>query len=938
MKLSTQLMVAMVTLVVGTAAAGVIGYRSVESAVVPVSLERLRMQASGRLGILDIYLQGARGDVLALGAVPVHQRLMRAIAGNGSGPEEQTAKAKWRDDIEGIYAGMLNAKRAIREISLIGTADGGREIVRVDRNGPDGSVRAAPSAELKINSERGYFREAVAKQPGEAFVSPIELALKRGGVIADPHVPVVHAATAIQDGAGRPIGVVVIMFDMRSIFAALCAAVDDHSQVYIVNAAGDFVLHPDGSRAFGFELGIRHRWQDEFPALVTQVGDGDHGAAVTDKADGEKVAVAIEFDRLADTLRVGIIESASYASIMAPAAALRRSDLTAAAVAIAAAILLAIFMARSLTRPLRQITAAVVGFGRGEPIHVPDQAGGEVGILARAFIEMAAEVTDKADALRSKSKIFDKTIESMADGFLIINNQGIAVFANAVCREMFGIEAGLTHQEWNERNLRFRSDGVTPIPFDLTPIGRAMRGENFDNIEVTHRRVGETKLRRLAASGRVLADELGKLEGAVIVYRDITVTRETEYQLHHAQKMEAVGQLTGGIAHDFNNTLTVITGAIEIIAEGVADRPELLVVAKMVDEAVDRGADLTHQLLSFARRQPLEPREIDVNEMVHTAMRLLRPTIGERVLMDTRLADSPWTAMADPAQLSSALLNLAVNARDAMPLGGRLTLETANIMFDEGYAAQHAEVDAGPYVMIAVSDNGHGIPAAILSRVFDPFFTTKAIGKGTGLGLSMVFGFIKQSGGHIKIYSEEGYGTTVKLYLPRVDGTKAAVPPDSVTNILGGQETVLVVEDDELVRRFVITNLVSLGYPTYTACSAAEALDMVAQGLAFDVLFTDVVLGPGLNGRQLAEQLSHVRPGVKILYTSGYTENAIVHQGRLDAGINLLTKPYRRADLAKALREVLDTVMAEVRETVVPAKADPQPASAVTAEGGRHLD
>lgn len=913
MKLSTQLVVAMVALVIGTAAAGVLGYRSVESAVVPVSLERLRMQASGRLGILDIYLQGARGDVLALRAAPAHDSLMRAIAGGGSGADEQTAIAEWRADIEGIYAGQLNAKRAIREISLVGIADGGREIVRVDREASSRAVHAAPPAELQTKGERVYFREAIARPAGEAYVSPIELARQRSGAVAEPRVPVVRTSTAIRDGAGRPIGVVVIIFDMRPIFAALCAAVDDHSQVYIVNAAGDFLLHPDASRTFGFDLGTRHRWQDEFPALVPKVGDGDQGGVVTDTIGGERVAVAIDFDRLADSQRVGVIESASYAGIMAPATALRRSDLTAAAASIVVAIVLAILMARSLTRPLRQITAAVTGFGRGEPFHVPDRAAGEVGILASAFTEMAAEVTDKANALRSKSEILDKTIESMADGLLIINNDGIAIYANGVCREMFGIEAGLSHDEWNARNLRFRPDGVTPMPFDLTPIGRAMRGENFDNVEVAHRRISETRLKRLAASGRVLSGDFGKMEGAVIVYRDVTVFRETQHQLHQAQKMEAVGQLTGGIAHDFNNSLTVITGAIEIIAEGVADRPELLVVAKMVDEAVDRGADLTHQLLSFARLQPLEPREIDVNEMVRKAMRLLRPTIGERVQLDARLADTVWTAIADPAQLSSALLNLAVNARDAMPSGGRVILETANITFDEAYAAQHADVDAGPYVMIAVSDNGHGIPAAILDRVFDPFFTTKAIGKGTGLGLSMVFGFIKQSGGHIKIYSEEGYGTTIKLYLPRADGTGEAAMPDTAPDIVGGGETVLVVEDDGLVRRFVITNLVGLGYRIYTAGNAAEALDMAAQGLAFDLLFTDVVLGSGLNGCQLAEQLAHIRPGLKVLYTSGYTENAIVHQGRLDAGVHLLTKPYRRADLAKAFREVLDPVMAEAK-------------------------
>jgi signal transduction histidine kinase/CheY-like chemotaxis protein len=717
---------------------------------------------------------------------------------------------------------------------------------------------------------------------------------------------VVRVATAIDDGAGRPFGVVILNVDIRPIFDAIRAAMDGDSQIYIVNDAGDFLLHPDPDRAFGFDLGRRHRWQDELPGLAKDVGHGNHGAAVVATAAGDKVAAALDTELLADTLRIGLIETESYARIMAPAASLRSSDLIVAALAIGVAAVLAAIIARSLTRPLRQMTAAVENFGRGEPMHVPHDANGEVGILARAFTRMAAEVTEKADALRDKSEIFDKTIESMADGFLIIDAEGETLFANAVCRQMFGDDPHLGSTDSQARHLRFRPDGVTPMPAYETPIGRALRGESFDNVEIAHRRASETSLTRLVASGRILSGHLGKMEGAVIVYRNLTAFRETEHQLHQAQKMEAVGQLTGGIAHDFNNILTVITGAIEIITDGVADRPELHLVARMVDEAVDRGADLTHQLLSFARKQPLEPREINVNTLMRDAERLLRPTLGEQVQIDLQVAMDLWPAMADPAQLSSALLNLAVNARDAMPGGGKLTLETANVVLDESYATQHAEVRAGPYVMIAVSDTGQGIPAAIRDRVFDPFFTTKAIGKGTGLGLSMVFGFVKQSGGHIKIYSEEGYGTTIKIYLPRAAAASVAPQPVPTPAIVRGNETLLAVEDDELVRKYVVANLVSLGYRVHVASSAAEALAMIRQGLAFDLLFTDVVLGSGANGRQLADEVARLRPGLKVLYTSGYTENAIVHQGRLDAGIHLLTKPYRRADLSRALREVLD--------------------------------
>jgi nitrogen-specific signal transduction histidine kinase len=390
------------------------------------------------------------------------------------------------------------------------------------------------------------------------------------------------------------------------------------------------------------------------------------------------------------------------------------------------------------------------------------------------------------------------------------------------------------------------------------------------------------------------------------VGRDLTEKRDAEAQLRQAQKMEAVGQLTGGIAHDFNNILTVITGTIEILGEAVADRPELAAIAKLIDEAADRGANLTQHLLAFARKQPLQPREVDVNALVLETVKLLRPTLGEQIMITPMLADDAWTASVDPSQLASALLNLALNARDAMPNGGKLALETGNVYLDEGYASMHNEVTVGNYVMIAVSDTGAGISAANLEKVFDPFFTTKAIGKGTGLGLSMVFGFIKQSNGHIKIYSEEGHGTTVKIYLPRATGldqTDAELLASP--HVEGGHESVLVVEDDALVRRYVVTQVQSLGYSTLAAGNAAEALVVIGSGVAIDLLFTDVIMPGTMNGRQLVDEALKQRPSLKTLYTSGYTENAIVHHGRLDSGVLLLAKPYRKSDLAKMIRLAL---------------------------------
>jgi len=392
------------------------------------------------------------------------------------------------------------------------------------------------------------------------------------------------------------------------------------------------------------------------------------------------------------------------------------------------------------------------------------------------------------------------------------------------------------------------------------------------------------------------------------VGRDLTEKQAAEAQIRQAQKMDAVGQLTGGVAHDFNNILTVITGTIGILADALAHDPQLSAIAKMIDDAAERGASLTKHLLAFARRQPLQPREVNVNTLVFETITLLRPTLGEQIQINPLLAENASPALVDPNQLTTALLNLSINARDAMPSGGKLVIETGNAYLDEDYAAMNRDVTVGNYVMMAVSDTGTGIPAANLERVFDPFFTTKEVGKGTGLGLSMVFGFVKQSNGHIKIYSEEGHGTTVKIYLPHAAGlSDTSVESSASTSIAVGNETILVVEDDALVRRYVITQIESLGYRTLEASRASEALEIIDGPNHIDLLFTDVIMPGSMNGRQLVDEALVRRPGLKTLFTSGYTENAIVHHGRLDTGVLLLVKPYRKSDLARMIRMAIES-------------------------------
>ncbi len=408
--------------------------------------------------------------------------------------------------------------------------------------------------------------------------------------------------------------------------------------------------------------------------------------------------------------------------------------------------------------------------------------------------------------------------------------------------------------------------------------------------------------------GHVIRDASGKALRMVGGMTDLTDRLALEEQLHQSQRMESIGQLTGGIAHDFNNLLTVIQGNAELLREELVDQPRLAELAKMVDIASQRGAELTHRLLAFARRQALEPRVVELNELLAGMDSMLRRTLGEHIEIELERAQHLWLANVDPSQLESALLNLCINARDAMPQGGLLTIETANVTLDDVYASQNWEVLPGQYVMLAVTDCGSGISPVDLQHVFEPFFTTKEQGKGTGLGLAMVFGFVKQSCGHVSIYSEPGEGTTVKLYLPRYDGDPAfegTTQADPLTVTKPVAANILLVEDDALVRRYAEAQLLAMGYSVLVAENGPQALDIVRQRDDIDLLFTDVVMPGGMGGRQLADAARALRPGLRVLYTSGYTENAIMQDGRLSPGVLLLGKPYRRAELARKIGEAI---------------------------------
>ena len=520
--------------------------------------------------------------------------------------------------------------------------------------------------------------------------------------------------------------------------------------------------------------------------------------------------------------------------------------------------------------------------------------------------KQVAEIAEGEAALRESETRLHGVMDNVVDGIITIDEQGVIESLNRAAELLFGHPAERIrgknvkvlmpephHSKHDDYIANYRHTGEAKI-IGIGP--REVLGLRKD---------GSTFPLELAVS----AMDIGSKRCFIGVARDISLRKETEAQLQQAQKMEMIGQLTGGVAHDFNNLLTAIIGGIELLEEHIGEAPEARRNLEIARRGALRGADLTHRLLAFSRKDTLNPKPTEMNRLVTGMADLLGRTLGEHIEIETVLAGGLWQAIIDSNLLENALLNLSINARDAMPEGGKLTIETANTRLDEAYARNHEEVIPGQYVMVAVSDTGTGMSPEVLERAFDPFYTTKEVGKGTGLGLSTVFGFVKQSGGHIKLYSEVGQGTTVKLYLPRVMGNgerQRAVEAHPRTQPMG-DETILVVEDDPDVRMFVVSALRVLGYTILEAHDGPQALALLEDKPHIDMLLTDVVLPSGMNGRDVAEEVQKIYPQTKVLFSSGYTENAIVHHGRLDADAELLAKPYTRETLAITVRRVLDS-------------------------------
>jgi PAS domain S-box-containing protein len=506
---------------------------------------------------------------------------------------------------------------------------------------------------------------------------------------------------------------------------------------------------------------------------------------------------------------------------------------------------------------------------------------------------------------RGQQDFLQAVLDNVGEGVIACDAGGRLTLINWFAREITGVrEVPLDPAEWGKIPL-FRPDRTTVVPVADRPLARARRGERFRGMELAIRTPAGRWV-TLVAAGQPLRDTAGRDLGAVAALRDATEERRLEEQVRQAQKMEAVGRLAGGVAHDFNNLLTVINGYAEVLLDQLPAGDRARAMVEEVGRAGERAAGLTNQLLAFGRKQILAPRVLDLNAVVADVERMLRRLIGEDVELAARLQPGLGRVHADPGQVEQMVVNLAVNARDAMPRGGRLTIETRDAELGAEYAATHPDVRPGRYVLLAVSDTGTGIAADVLPHVFEPFFTTKGVGEGTGLGLATVYGIVKQSGGHVEVYSEVGRGTAFKVYLPRIETPGEAGPPAAARPAPRGTETVLVVEDDPAVRALTCQVLRAAGYAVLEAGGGEAAAGLAAAHPdPIHLLVTDVVM-PGVGGRDLAGQLAARAPALRVLYVSGYTEDAVVRHGVLQAGVHFLQKPFSPLALARKVREVLD--------------------------------
>lgn len=785
MKLFGRFTIAISTVVVITVIAmGIIITRRLTRIEIPKELRTLHILAEQTAYRLDNYAESGREAVLTITGAAAVNGIIRADEAGGVDPESGESAKIWQDRLANIFLALLRSNPDYLQIRLIGVHNDGKEIVRAERTAIHGEVKRDSESELQKKGTRAYFTQTIGLQPGNIFVSRIELNSEHN-TIRVPHVPVLHIATPVHDSQGKPFGIIVITIDMRNILASIRASVDSKNNLYIVNNLGGYVLHPNPAMEFGWQLDHNFTLESEFPVLAGFAFKSNADSGLLELGNGARVGAAGYRIKLAGKRAITILVTAPYATLVAHWKTIGAAILLAFAFVAPFMLLIVLIIARSLSVPLANLTEAVKQYSGDAPISIRAAGSGEVRELASAFENMTQD---------------------------------------------------LIQRQREEAELSKR--------------------------------------------------------------------------LQQSDKLKAIGQLTSGIAHDINNLLTVILGNLQLLERSQQGNAVIMKRLRTATEAAQKCGGMIKRLLAFSRRQVLQPRTIQVNKLIHNSISLLEDTLSKDITISTELADDLWETKVDPDQLETALINLAINARDAMPDGGTINVSTANCTIDPVYAGTHPDLTPGEYISITVSDTGTGIPSDFQTRVFEPFFTTKADGKGNGLGLSMVHGFVSQSGGHVTLYSDEGRGTSVRIYLPRAMGVMtgggAAHEVIDKKTVTGGTETILLVEDEPNVRELAKTMLEELGYRVLIAQDAEQAMELLSGPDQIHLLFTDIVMPGKMNGTELIEKAWQIRPGLSVLYTSGHPKGVMTLEQGDGPSRLFLSKPYRMDELASHIRQALN--------------------------------
>lgn len=892
MKLITKLTIVMVGSVILTAATvSSITYFRLDRELLPVELASLDASTDLLAKDFAAYIGSARAALLA----EYYSSEIRDFS-VAETDEERNSVLR---DLERDFTACLTAWPQIAKFRLFDARNNGYELLRVDRMGEHNSIRVVPRGELQFKGERGFFQEVLHEPEGSVYVSAIDLN-QEFGEIEVPHVPMLRLGMNIFDRNHELIAVLLINLDMRPQFERLRRSGVPSDERFVINPSGDFLMHRNRDKEFGFDLGRRHTIAEQNPEFAELLSRPMVDTADAIQTGGKLKGLSVAPVMISGVHVASIVQLHSEERLIITAESIRRSSQLGTGIAVVCAMIAALLLTRSQIGPLRRLLIAVKSDDMAECLRVGESLPEDIKVLATALEVRETALRDHIDKLDREVMERVKAQGELEDALSHLN----AIFENIpVSLWTFDLSGRVRVSYGKMSTTREGQEAIS---------AHAYYSDNVEFKELVDKAFsGQTAVATLREKESVCTFNLspiredGVIKGIIGVAVDISEQALLEDQLRQAQKMESIGRLAGGIAHDFNNMLTVIQCTGELLEEDFGSQPTAVADIRTIIDTAQNAAQLTRQLLAFSRKQMLQPQILNLNQHVSQSEKMLRRLIGEDIDLVTSLSPELNNVLLDPTQVEQIILNLAVNARDAMPNGGILSIETSNIDLDEAYVTTHKDISVGPHVMLAVSDNGTGMDSHVLENLFEPFFTTKEKGKGTGLGLATVHGIVKQSGGSIYVYSEVGKGTSFKLFFPITNETKRTASSEVAKYARRGTETILYVEDQDKVRAAGCAFLRRHGYIVIEAENGPQAIELSRSFKEkIDLLLTDMIM-PKMSGAELADIIRKEREGIAVIHASGYSDELFIRQGMLDSGTTFLAKPFSQQSLIDSVRNAL---------------------------------